>query len=134
MKDLKFFGGLDVNFLYQLLKQRPKCERISHKKMPSYSEHYWFVASMPYKEWWTIAYKGVSCGSIYLSEVNEIGVHLLKEFHHKGIEAAAIRWMASRHKNKRLICNVGINDKSRKYIMDMIPGWRKVQVTYALRG
>ena len=38
-------------FLYELLAERDPIANISHKKMPSWQEHWKFIASEPYKFW-----------------------------------------------------------------------------------
>ena len=64
----------DALFLYDLLKNRDPIANISHKKMPSYDEHVYFILSNPYTIWYTIEYEGEKTGSIYLSKQDEIGI------------------------------------------------------------
>ena len=62
----------DYLFLYNLLKERKPRANISHKRMPSYSQHIKFVNSHPYTKWYIIFQKNKKIGSIYLTEMNEI--------------------------------------------------------------
>ena len=74
---LKPVTNKDYKFLYRLLKQRKPEENISHKRMPSYEEHLIFCESKPYKEW-NVVYEGRrKTGSVYITRLNEIGVHLV---------------------------------------------------------
>ena len=66
----------DVLFLYDLLKTRDPEGNISHKKMPSYSEHMKFVMSRPYTNWYIVEYNKKTVGSIYLSKRDEIGISI----------------------------------------------------------
>lgn len=84
-----------VEFLYGLLIERPKNANISHKKMPSLAEHYMFILSHPYKKWSIICidFPGVGLkkvGAIYLTNLNEIGIAIKKEFQGMGIAKKAI--------------------------------------------
>ena len=74
----------DVDFLFELLKERDPRANISHKKLPTYASHIKFVDSKPYKKWYIItAYdsgKKLKVGSIYLSKNDEIGIFVSKRF------------------------------------------------------
>ena len=54
---LKEVNKSDLKFLYQHLKERDPITRISHKKMPTFSEHEKFVMSNPYSKWYIIIKK-----------------------------------------------------------------------------
>lgn len=72
-----------VEFLYELLKQRKFS--ISHKKLPSFSQHKKFVRNNPYALWKIIKIKDKLIGSVYLNQDNSIGLHILNEFKQEAI-------------------------------------------------
>lgn len=84
-----------AKFLYRLLNERTPDQSISHKKMPSLSEHYNFVHSKPYEHWFIIVKNGIPVGSIYITKLREIGVFVLKEFHGLGYGRDAVRILMS---------------------------------------
>lgn len=71
-------------FLYRLLEQRTPDQAISHRAMPSFSEHVEFVRKRPYLVWYMIRAGGETVGAIYLTRQNEIGLHILAEHQRKG--------------------------------------------------
>ena len=82
---LRKVGDSDLRFLYLLLKERDPRANISHKSMPTYSEHTKFVKSKPYNAWYVVYFGSKKAGSIYLSKQNEIGIFLLKKYHHNNV-------------------------------------------------
>ena len=69
----------DYRFLFNLLKERESFMNISHKKMPTFSEHVKFIRSKPYTKWYIIENGKKKVGSIYLSKQNEIGIFIKKK-------------------------------------------------------
>ncbi len=96
----------DYKFLYELLKNRNPIANISHRKMPTYSQHKKFIESKPYKSWYVI-YKGnIKTGSIYLSKQNEIGIFLLEEYQGKNIGKEALKILMTIHPQNKYLANV----------------------------
>jgi len=104
----------DNKFLYNLLKERDSNVSISHKKMPTYSEHIKFVASKPYFRWYIIEYDNKKAGSIYLSKNNEIGVFVKKSFRGNKIGENAMRLLIQKYPKSKYFAN--INPKNKKSI------------------
>jgi len=104
----------DNKFLYNLLKERDSNVSISHKKMPTYSEHIKFVASKPYFRWYIIEYDNKKSGSIYLSKNNEIGVFVKKSFRGNKIGENAMRLLIQKYPKSKYFAN--INPKNKKSI------------------
>ena len=104
----------DNKFLYNLLKERDSNVSISHKKMPTYSEHIKFVASKPYFRWYIIEYDNKKAGSIYLSKNNEIGVFVKKSFRGNKIGENAMRLLIEKYPKSKYFAN--INPKNKKSI------------------
>ena len=53
---LKIVSKSDYRFLYNLLKERDSKANISHKTMPTYTEHLRFIKSRPYRKWYVVKY------------------------------------------------------------------------------
>ena len=108
---LKSVTNLDVEFLFDLLKERDPRANISHKKMPTYDEHVNFVKSKPYSKWYIIFKSEQKAGSIYLSKNYEIGVFLSKKFQGKNIGNFALNELMKKNPCKRFLANVNPKNK-----------------------
>ena len=96
----------DIKFLYCHLKERDPLTRISHKKMPSFEQHSKFVLSKPYTKWYIILEKNKKIGSIYLTEMNEIGLFLKKGVQGRGIGQQSLELMMKLNPRNRYLANV----------------------------
>lgn len=63
----------DTDILYELLNKRK--HSISHKKMPSYSDHQRFVRSNPYLHWYLIS-REQPIGLFYIQSNNSVGLNI----------------------------------------------------------
>ena len=68
----------DLRDSYHLLGLRTKS--ISHSSMPSFQEHKEFVQKHPYRYWFFVKLLEESIGTLYLSNVNSIGINLIDEY------------------------------------------------------
>jgi RimJ/RimL family protein N-acetyltransferase len=131
MVKLRQVSDSDFRFLYQLLSERDPIANISHKKIPTYSEHVQFVKSKPYTKWYIIYFKGKKSGSIYLSKQDEIGIFIKKEIQDKGIGTAAMISLIEKNPRSRFLANVSPkNKKSAKFFKKN--GFSLIQYTYVL--
>jgi len=121
----------NIRFLYQLLKERDPRINISHKTMPSYSEHKKFVNSKPYDKWYIIKVKNKKIGSIYLTTQNEIGIFIKKNIQGQNLGKQALSLMISKNSRKRYLANVNPkNSKSIRFFKNN--GFKLIQYTYEL--
>ena len=119
----------DFRFLYNLLKERNPNMNISHKKMPTYSEHVKFVKSKPYTKWDVIEYGKQKIGSIYLSKNDEIGIFLKKQFQGKNVGQESLELFMKMNPRKRYLANVNPkNTVSQKFFKKN--GFKLIQHTY----
>lgn len=80
-----------VEFLYIVCKEREEENNVNISfKVPNYQSHREFVHSNPYRMWFLITTAVGKAGYIYLSDKNEIGIVLLKEYRRQGIGSIAI--------------------------------------------
>lgn len=103
---LKSVNSSDFLFLFNLLKERDLKTNISHKQMPTYSEHVKFVKSRPYSKWYIIKKSKLKIGSIYLSKNDEIGIFLKKTYHGKGFGNEALKLLIKKNPRSRYLANV----------------------------
>lgn len=96
----------DFRFLFNLLKERDPKANISHKKMPTYSEHVKFVKSKPYSKWYVIESSKTKIGSIYLSKNDEIGIFLKKIYQSQGVANKALEILIQKNPRDRYLANV----------------------------
>ena len=111
---LKSVTNSDVKFLFDLLKERDPRANISHRKMPTYSQHTKFIKSKPYSKWYIILKSKQKIGSIYLSKNDEIGIFLSKKFQGKNVGNFALNELMKKNTRKRFLANV--NPKNKKSI------------------
>ena len=111
---LKSVTNSDVKFLFDLLKERDPRANISHRKIPTYSQHTKFIKSKPYSKWYIILKSKQKIGSIYLSKNDEIGIFLSKKFQGKNVGSFALNELMKKNTRKRFLANV--NPKNKKSI------------------
>lgn len=109
---LKLVTKTDIDFLYELLSKRDKIENISHKKMPTFSKHKKFVLSNPYQKWYIVILEKQKIGSVYLSQINEIGLHLLKQFDNKKIKNEVLQILFEKNPRNRYLVNINPNNSN----------------------
>jgi L-amino acid N-acyltransferase YncA len=113
-----------------LLGERPTEASISHKKMPSWSQHVHFVESKPYKKWFIVYSKGERVGSYYLTHQNEIGIAVKRKHHGKGIGKAIMKHIVKTEKG-RLLANISPKN-IRSMALFVSLGFKHIQNTYEL--
>ena len=129
--ELKPVTKSDIKFLYTQLKERDSKINISHKKMPSYTQHTKFVLSKPYSKWYIIFYNNKKIGNAYLSKLNEIGIFILKSFKIKGIGNIVLKKLLKMNPRSRYLANVNPkNTKSSDFFKRN--GFKLIQHTYEL--
>lgn len=122
---------LDYEFLYELLKERKLINNISHKKMPTFSQHIKFIKTKPYEKWYVIIKNKKKCGAIYLTKLNEIGLQLKKEEFNKKIETDILKLIMKKNPRARYLANV--NPKNKKKINFLKKnGFKLIQYTYEM--
>jgi len=130
--ELKLIRKSDVDFLYEILSERTTNENISHKEMPTYKKHVKFVLSKPYKKWYIIYYKKQKFGSIYLTNLNEIGIHFKKNQIPDSLIIKCIELLISKNREKRFLIN--ISPKNKKLIKIIKKNkFKLIQYTYELQ-
>ena len=105
------FRKNDADFLFELLLQRSSKENISHKKMPTYEEHIKFIISKPYYKWYIVKKDHDSIGAVYLTQINEIGISLVKRFDNEKIKNEVLELVMKKHPKKRYIVNINPKNK-----------------------
>lgn len=102
-----------VEFLYLLLAERKVSESISHKRHPSFSEHYKFVQSKPYLGWYLIKDDNELLGTCYITHYREVGIWLMPTAKGKGAGKAAISQLLSMYPG-RVFTNTAIHNGGAK--------------------
>lgn len=129
-----------LSLLYSILAERPPEANISHRRMPSYTEHFKFVSSRPYRIWMLIEFEGVNVGAIYASWRNEIGIAVKRDRSGRGIATAALRKFLSEFdpldasdavRPTGFVANVAPGNAASLHLFEKIGG-RRIQVTFEL--
>ena len=127
---IKLITKSDFRFLYDLLSYRKPTENISHKKMPTYRLHEKFIKSKPYSKWYIIVFNNQKIGSVYLSKMNEIGIHL-KDKKYEGQFGEIISIIKKKNPRLRYLVNINPNNNAlRKTIKKN--NFKLIQHTYEL--
>lgn len=128
---LKEIDVTDFRFLFNLLKQRDDRANISHKKMPTYSEHVKFIKLKPYSKWYIIQKSKIKIGSIYLSKNDEIGIFINKKFHGENFATYALELLINKNPRTRYLANINPeNISSMKFFKKN--NFKLIQHTYEL--
>ena len=123
----------DYRFLFNLLKERESFMNISHKKMPTFSEHVKFIRSKPYTKWYIIENGKKKVGSIYLSKQDEIGIFIKKNERQKDIGNSALELIMKKNPRERFLAN--INPKNKKSITFFQKNnFKLIQYTYEINS
>ena len=99
---LKKVSEDDVDFLYEMLKERDPVENYLHKEMPTYEEHSKFVMKTnPYDGWYIIMLDSKKVGHINIVHKDnyEVGWFIKKEFQNFGIPIKAFEMLKELHKS-----------------------------------
>jgi len=117
--------------LYELLKERTKDQSISHKGLPTMSDHAKFVRSRPYQAWYLIKLDDTYIGSTYLTNQREIGIFIFNEFQGKGYAKKAIESLMTLWPGN-FYANINPdNERSIRFFKKL--GARHIQNTYELK-
>jgi len=128
---LKIVSESDYRFLYNLLKERDSRANISHKKMPTYTEHLRFIKSKPYRKWYVVKYGGLKIGSVYLTSQNEIGIFVKKSYQNKKYGGIILSQLIQENPRRRYLANVSPkNITSEKFFKSY--GFKFIQKTFEL--
>ena len=127
-----------IKELYYILGKRKSKHKISFKTMPSEEEHERFVRKNPYRVWFLIEKNKKYIGTLYLTKMNEVGIHLMRNLE---ISKKIISFIISKYKplkkidsvrNECFIINISPEDiKLKKIFVDM--GAKLIQNTYLLK-
>lgn len=120
-------------FLYRLLEEAPPEQSISHKPVPTFSEHVEFVQGRPYLAWYLVGSAvGVLVGSIYITRRREIGLSIAQAHRRQGHGGLAVREVMRIHHDadEPFLANLNPqNEASIKFWESL--GFKLMQVTYA---
>lgn len=131
----KKFNGADLNFAYELLKERMTSTviNISHTKMPTWEEHVdHLINNNQYKDYFFIKENGVRVGICYITNKNEIGIFISRVHQKKGIGVKALQYIIHFYGDKNLYANINpLNVVSQKVFENL--GAELIQYTYIIK-
>ena len=128
---LKLISKSDYRFLYNLLKERDSRVNISHRKMPTYSEHLKFIRSKPYTKWYIVEFGTSKIASVYLTSQNEIGIFIKKTYQNKKLGGIILSQLIQKNPRERYLANVSPKNKTSENFFKS-NGFKFVQKTYEL--
>ena len=104
--DLKTVTLEDAEFLYGLLKQREGRVNISHRSIPTLTEHRDYIENHSYQSWDIILVDNNKVGNIYLTQRDEIGIFVDKKFQGSGYGSQALKQFMKKNCKKRYLANI----------------------------
>lgn len=116
-------------FLFDLLRDRPKGASISHRHMPTLSEHVRFIDSRPYKAWYLVEVSNEYVGAVYLTHRSEIGIHIRTEHHGSGYGPAAVTALMEKHGPQEYLANVNPTNERSMRMFERL-GFTHIQNTF----
>lgn len=134
-----------IKFLYDLLAERPPEAHISHREMPSFEQHTAFVLGKPYRAWFLIeamwqTLAPALVGALNVTQWNEIGIFIKRDFWRRGFAAQAIAQLQLQlqplptvHsvREGRWLANVAPENEASHALFKAL-GAKAVSITYAL--
>ena len=126
---LKEVEKIDYEFLFKLLQDRKPNVNISHKKMPTYSQHVEFIESKPYEKWYIVLLDEKNIGSTYLSKNDEIGISLIEEMQGKGMGSRILELIIEKNPRNRYLANINPNNSKSVRFFEK-NGFKLIQHTF----
>ena len=125
--ELKKVSKDDIDFLYELLKERDASITITQKKLPSLKEHRTFVENQlmsingdreniekarldPYDGWYIITSDAIELGSVWIEKDGNIGLQIQKKFQKIGIGVIAYEKIQKIHKKENYKTTINPNN------------------------
>jgi RimJ/RimL family protein N-acetyltransferase len=125
-----------AKFLYELLNKRTSKNNISNRTVKSWKDHLNFIDyNNPFSDWYIIEKNQQWVGSIYLTQRNEIGIYIAKEFRGKGIGKDALKILIQKHPRRFYYSNVNPNNEDLKKFFQKIFGntnYKLVEMCYEI--
>ena len=119
----------DAEFLYELLKQREGRVNISHRSIPTLTEHRDYIKNHSYQSWDIIWVENNRVGNIYLTQRDEIGVFIDNKSQGRGYGSQALKQFMEKNGKKRYLANINpTNYKSIQFFGKH--GFTHIQNTY----
>jgi len=119
----------DAEFLYESLKQREGRVNISHRSIPTLTEHRDYIENHSYQSWDIIWVENNRVGNIYLTQRNEIGIFIDNKFQGRGYGSQALKQFMEKNGKKRYLANINpTNYKSIQFFGKH--GFSHIQNTY----
>jgi RimJ/RimL family protein N-acetyltransferase len=123
-----------LRFLYELLGAREPHVNISHREMPTFRQHRDFVESCPYANWWLVMLErgdgAERIGATYLTDLNEIGIHLVPWAAGKGYGSIVVEEIIRRHPGRRFLANIAPSNEASIALFAKF-GFQHIQNTYS---
>lgn len=130
-----------AEFLYEICKERAEENQVNISfSLPSWEDHLTFVSRNPYYVWYIVRVETNDIGYVSITDRNEIGIVLLKQYRGKGFGTAAIRKLITLHQplpeipSERkgvFIANINPKNIASKRLFEKL-GFKHIQDTYQL--
>jgi len=133
-----------IDFLYQLMKERPPESNISHQEMPTIEQHVAYVNSKLLRFWELIEDdEGNWIGYVCATYRNEIGVVLKQDAGGMGYGEQAVRLAMEKYRPLpalageccgKWLANINPDNNASIYLFEDKLGGKLIQLTYILSG
>lgn len=123
----------DYKFLYDMLSERDDTINISHRSIPSWSDHcsYWDNIRIIMNVERVILIGRTKVGYYYITKKNEIGIFIKKEHQGNGYGKSTIQYITDLYPGVVFLANINPKNKiSQKMFKNL--GFKHIQNTYRL--
>jgi len=96
----------DIEFLYEMLKERDSRINVSHKELPTFQQHKKFVKSKPCDGWYIIMAQEKKVGHIQIYNDDRIGWFIKNEYKRLGFVIPAFEKLKKIHPREKYLGKV----------------------------
>lgn len=124
---------IDYVFLHKLLEERDESVNISHRSLPSWSDHcaYWDNSRMIMNVAKVVLLGRTKIGYYYITKKNEIGIFIKKDHQGKGYGKSTIKYIMDLYPGVVFLANVNPKNKISQKMFKSL-GFKHIQNTYRL--
>jgi len=96
----------DIEFLYEMLKERDSRINVTHNELPSFNQHKKFFETNPYDGWYIIMAENNKVGHIHIYDDDTIGWFIKNEYKRFGFVIPAFEKLKKIHPREKYLGKV----------------------------
>lgn len=130
------YHSVYMQFAYDLLKERLLTPdvNISHKYLPTWEDHVYFVGSKPYRFYdviHSLENPNECIGVVYYTHKQEIGIHIANKYQRQGYAREVLKFIAKTYYVQDMYANINPKNEASIKLFESL-GFKPCQVTMKL--